>query len=138
MEKLTLKDGKEYLVRINKPNSVRHGRHEIGVYHKEIECFNLNPTIHFSDIDRCIEVDNIEKLEHHEVTTVGLWATDRPDLVKDDMSLMFQIEGDKYELNLINRIDGFCASSLDPETAIKWDNVKKVLFKTRKQLKNGV
>jgi hypothetical protein len=33
------------------------------------------------------------KLEHHESTTVGLWATDRPDLVEDPKGVMFQITG---------------------------------------------
>ena len=92
MEKLNLKDGKEYLVRINKPNSVRHGRHYVGVYHDELKCFNLNPTIHFEEIDRCFEVDKIYKLEHHETITLGLWATDRPDLINDPKSLMFEIK----------------------------------------------
>jgi hypothetical protein len=33
----------------------------------------------------------IKKLEHHRDTTVGLWATDRPDLVKDTKKIMFEI-----------------------------------------------
>lgn len=33
----------------------------------------------------------INKLEHHKDTTVGLWATDRPDLIKDEKEVMFQI-----------------------------------------------
>ena len=78
--------------------------------------------------------EEIKPLQQHKDTTQGLWCTDRPDLIKDEMSLMFQI-GEKDELNLINRIDGFCTSSLDPETSQKWVDVKKVLFETRKELK---
>jgi hypothetical protein len=37
--------------------------------------------------------ERISKLEHHEATTVGLWATDRPDLVEDPKGIMFQITG---------------------------------------------
>jgi len=35
--------------------------------------------------------DRMRKLEHHETTTVGLWATDRPDLIVDSKNIMFQI-----------------------------------------------
>lgn len=34
----------------------------------------------------------IKELEHHRDTTVGLWATDRPDLIKDDKNLLFEIK----------------------------------------------
>lgn len=37
--------------------------------------------------------ERLKKLEHHETTTVGLWATDRPDLVEDAKKIMFQITG---------------------------------------------
>ena len=33
-----------------------------------------------------------KKLEHHKNTTVGLWATDRPELVKDPQGVLFRIE----------------------------------------------
>jgi hypothetical protein len=40
----------------------------------------------------CLTLDEyIKKLEHHEATTVGLFATDRPDLVKDPKKIMFEI-----------------------------------------------
>lgn len=32
------------------------------------------------------------KLEHHKDATVGLWATDRPDLIKDPQGVLFRIE----------------------------------------------
>ena len=35
--------------------------------------------------------DEVERLQHHEASTVGLWATDRPDLVDDPKGVMFQI-----------------------------------------------
>ena len=34
----------------------------------------------------------IKKLEHHRDTTVGLWATDRPDLVTDTKKMLFEIK----------------------------------------------
>jgi len=30
-------------------------------------------------------------LQHHKDTTVGLWATDRPDMIMDENKIMFQI-----------------------------------------------
>lgn len=33
-----------------------------------------------------------KKLQHYHDTTVGLWATDRPKLVDDPRTIMFQIE----------------------------------------------
>ncbi len=33
----------------------------------------------------------IRRLEHHKDTTVGLWATDRPDLIEDKFKIMFQL-----------------------------------------------
>ncbi len=34
-----------------------------------------------------------KELQHHHDTTVGLWATDRPDLISDPKKLMFEIKG---------------------------------------------
>lgn len=34
----------------------------------------------------------IKELEHHKHTTVGLWATDRPELIKNYKSLLFEIK----------------------------------------------
>jgi len=33
----------------------------------------------------------VKSLLHHETTTVGLWATDRPDLIDDPKNVLFQI-----------------------------------------------
>jgi len=33
----------------------------------------------------------LNKLQHHRATTVGLWATDRLDLIKDPENIMFKI-----------------------------------------------
>lgn len=35
---------------------------------------------------------HIKKLEHHRDTTVGLWATDRPDLITDPKNILFEIK----------------------------------------------
>jgi len=43
-----------------------------------------------SDIIQMIE-DWQKSLVHHKDTTCGLWATDRPDLIKDEKNVMFQI-----------------------------------------------
>jgi len=40
-------------------------------------------------------MDDVEKLEHYRDTTVGLWATDRPDLVTDTDKVLFQLEYEK-------------------------------------------
>lgn len=37
--------------------------------------------------------DYAKKLKHHYDTTVGLWATDRPDLVNDPKKMLFEIKG---------------------------------------------
>ena len=36
--------------------------------------------------------ERVKNLEHHKVTTVGLWATDRPDLIEDPKKLLFEIK----------------------------------------------
>lgn len=35
----------------------------------------------------------IKELQHYKDTTVGLWATDRPDMVQDPKKIMFQLKG---------------------------------------------
>ena len=37
--------------------------------------------------------ERVRSLEHHQATTVGLWATDRPDLIDDPKKLLFEITG---------------------------------------------
>lgn len=32
-----------------------------------------------------------KELQHHKDTTVGLWCTDRPDLIIDEKKIMFQL-----------------------------------------------
>lgn len=40
-----------------------------------------------------MEPDQIKELEYHRTTTVGLWATDRPDLIPDNIKdLFFEIK----------------------------------------------
>jgi hypothetical protein len=36
--------------------------------------------------------DRVKNLEHYKTTTLGLWATDRPDLVNDPKNIMFEIK----------------------------------------------
>jgi hypothetical protein len=36
--------------------------------------------------------ERVKNLEHHKATTVGLWATDRPDLINDPKKLLFEIK----------------------------------------------
>ena len=36
--------------------------------------------------------ERVKILEHHKATTVGLWATDRPDLIDDPKELLFEIK----------------------------------------------
>jgi len=76
-------------------------------------------------------IEYSKELQHYKDTTAGLYCTDRPELFKDESGILFKIDGEKYELNLINRVDYFCASSLDPETFNKWNEVKDVLLTTR-------
>ena len=37
-------------------------------------------------------IERVKNLEHHKTTTVGLWATDRPDLIDDPKKLLFEIK----------------------------------------------
>jgi len=34
----------------------------------------------------------IKELEHYRDTTIGLYATDRPDLIKDEKNVMFKLK----------------------------------------------
>lgn len=36
-------------------------------------------------------IEYAKELQHHKDTTIGLWATDRPDLIEDPKNIMFQI-----------------------------------------------
>jgi len=36
--------------------------------------------------------ERVKNLEDHKATTVGLWATDRPDLIDDPKKLLFEIK----------------------------------------------
>lgn len=35
----------------------------------------------------------VKNLNHHKASTVGLWATDRPDLIDDPKGILFEIRG---------------------------------------------
>ena len=50
-----------------------------------------------ADSDKLTEVVDelygvVKELQHHKDTTIGLWATDRPDLVEDPKKIMFQLK----------------------------------------------
>ena len=36
--------------------------------------------------------ERVKNLEHHKATTIGLWATYRPDLIDDPKKLLFEIK----------------------------------------------
>ncbi len=78
MKTVELKDQIEYLIKIDKPKSIRHGRWEVGVFYKDLMCFNLNPTVPFQQISEFIEISDIKKLRHHYDSTLGLYAFDKP------------------------------------------------------------
>jgi len=39
--------------------------------------------------------EEFKRLQHHEDTTIGLWCTDRPDLIDDPKKVMFQLTKNK-------------------------------------------
>ena len=86
-------------------------------------------------VETVLDKSNYKELQHYKDSTSGLYATDRLELIKDEIGVMFQLDGEVDEKNLINRVDIWCASSLDPETSQKWDDVKEVLLKTRNLLR---
>ena len=47
-------------------------------------------TLYGLEIER-ITIEYSKHLEHHKDTTVGLWATDRPELINDPKKLLFEI-----------------------------------------------
>lgn len=66
-----MKNGKDYLI-------------AQGWKEGETGTFDLNGLANALD-------DYAKDLQHHKDTTVGLWATDRPDLIEDPQKMMFQI-----------------------------------------------
>ncbi len=45
-----------------------------------------------SDVRAIEEVlTELRGLQHYKTTTTGLWATDRPELIKDSQQIMFQV-----------------------------------------------
>lgn len=74
MEKVKFEDGKQYLLKMDKPSAVYHGKWKVGVYHEDLECFNLNPTIHFQHVS---EVHDIDKLVFFKISSTGLYAIDQ-------------------------------------------------------------
>ena len=46
-----------------------------------------------------ILLENIIDLQHYKSTTLGLHATDKPELVIDDNNVMFEIKDEKYMLH---------------------------------------
>jgi hypothetical protein len=79
--------GNENLMEGNRPEYIEER------VKKEIECL--------AKVDRSMSGYRkrlIRDLEHHRDTTVGLWATDRPDLISDPVKVMFQITGPNGEI----------------------------------------
>lgn len=48
-------------------------------------------SIYIDEINKLIEKLNVKKLQHHKDTTLGLWATDKPELINDPKKLLFKI-----------------------------------------------
>ena len=50
-------------------------------------------TAHHQALEKWVEEaeEHIKKLEHHRDTTIGLFATDRPDLISDPKKVLFKI-----------------------------------------------
>ena len=53
--------------------------------------YDLSAYVHALEIWAEEAEKTIKKLEHYRDTTVGLYATDRPDLVKDEKGLLFEL-----------------------------------------------
>ena len=46
------------------------------------------------ELDKVTQIllETIQELEHYKATTLGLYATDRPDLVEDKQNVLFEIK----------------------------------------------
>jgi len=56
-------------------------------------------TYSYEVVKRADIVEENKSLQHHKDTTVGLWATDRPDMIPDDLKekYFFQITYDEIQ-----------------------------------------
>lgn len=54
----------------------------------------FNKTQHLIALEKWAEKaqDKIKALEHYKNTTVGLWATDKPELIIDESKTLFKLE----------------------------------------------
>ncbi len=61
--------------------------------------------------------------------------------IDDDCEWIKELNSENEDLNkrrellLMDEMDKICAESLDPETHLKWESIKAVLYNTRRNLK---
>jgi hypothetical protein len=80
------------------------GKYSVNVYSYDVLIYQEFDELDYSEwsLSEIFEViedlkQRVLKLQHFKDTHVGLWATDRPDLVKDPFGVLFQVleEGEK-------------------------------------------
>ena len=86
-------------------NPIVHGENILVYRMKGVECVSLDDYIE-------LQKEN-EEMKHYQDTTVGLWATDRPDLIVDKKKIMFQLSSNLMCANchkepMANKHTGFC------------------------------
>jgi len=63
MKKADLIHKKQYLIKHNNPQAIYHNQWSVVTYYKDIDCFNLNPTISQKHISKIMDIDNISDPE---------------------------------------------------------------------------
>lgn len=63
-------------------------RHEINLAVEDLQCQINGLKVKIENINELIK-----SLHHYRDTTVGLWATDKPEKVQDPEGVMFKLEG---------------------------------------------
>lgn len=63
-------------------------------FEKEFPNIGFHRTAHHEALEKWAEKAEakIKELQHYKDTTIGLYATDRPDLIKDEKGLLFQLK----------------------------------------------
>ena len=76
--------------RYKKTHDMIHGNHTDGTIELCQKC-----TDSFLSFMACKEYIDVKDLIYYKDTTVGVYATDRPDLIADDNKIMFELSFDK-------------------------------------------
>ena len=108
MKKIKLIDGNEYLVKIDKPKSIRHEKHQVVIYYEGHECFNLNPSIGFQEISECTLIDEINNHKY----LINRANAQRLVALK----------------NAFKIVDAFEIPSMNPEDDENYEKIKKELI----------